>query len=140
PVNCRNLLIVVIDGTGMLASSEFQVEKFKSVVTQEFGDLVAFIKSAKIFTMGASKGRVPIPSTKGTATYVELQRSKVDPPANVLALFPAKDASGKVKSDTVKIKIKEKVHVSFRVGVSNALIDRKIFKIDNKQLVIKLDS
>ncbi|WP_254088821.1 hypothetical protein [Dawidia soli] len=138
-VACDKILMVLIDGSGKLAAANFYAETQKSVVLQEFNDVIGIVKDAGILSMGPA-GKVGLATMTAKATFIELEKKKMNAPVNVVALFPGEDANGEAKNDTVKIKIKEKVNLSFRVGVSSALIDRKMFKIDNKQLVIELDS
>lgn len=136
---CRTILVVTIDINGNLKTSTFLTELFTSAVIEELRDFGKLVKDLKIFTL-ASSGPTPLPSMDATVNLMELRRSKVNPPANVVGIFKGHDDKGVVKNDTVRVKVREKIHLGFRVGVSSALVERKLFKIDNKQLVISLDS
>ncbi|SNS93152.1 hypothetical protein SAMN05421640_1673 [Ekhidna lutea] len=133
-VGINNILYVIIDGKGDLGKGKFKIDNKKSSFSQELDDVGDL--ALKLFKMGR-KDQTFLLDEKVNVRLVELAHNKINPPSEINYIYKLADSDN---NDTIKIDIKEKIRANLKLGITSAQVERSLFKIDNKQLIISPDS
>jgi hypothetical protein len=135
-IGIDNILVVIIDSHGDLGYGKFKIKNQKSSFEGELsnvGDLAVILFEK----MGEKSENSYLINESVKVRLVELNSKKINTPSQLRYIYKLKSEE---KNDTLSFELLEKINLNLKLGVTSALIDRQIFKIDNKQLIVSPDS